>query len=656
MPEYSGTTITPADSVQLPAMNGSTSGNFILSALRTYILASKGQANGLASLDANGKLSAAQIPDLADDVIVVASVSNLPASGVAGKLYIEKEHKGGYIWDDALATPAFVKVFSGETESDLSDLISGLADGTVVPLKATQDSQGNPIHTTYETKADASDLKNALQDTEERLENVEQALSGTVITTNTDSTQKNVKTITSPNSILPYALLNRVGARSVAWNQLMNDFAYNSSVSKSGSTVTVTWNNSAGDTKFGVISQPITAGHVALVSVEIVSISVQNFTKIRFGNGLNTQTSIGKHTFIATPNSNSIALFVDASSFVSGDSFVYKDFNIFDLTAMNEASLTADQFRAKYPASYYPYNAGGIIDVPPTSFLIRGKNLFDQEWELGSLDLSTGEEVPSSNVIRSSNFIRVEPSQTYFFKFPNQTSLLYFYDASKNFLGYYGGFNGNLSYQIPSNCYYLRFITASTTYNNDIQICLNSYSDKNTFHDYVSATIDTSFMANTKYINPSCYDYSENVIVNGEKKRREHIVVKSVNLSEKTYSTDAYGHKYVLIPDIKRPADNWTAIAILHPVYRSIAYGTYVSSTDETACSVDTSGGLHFVTDNPTGILYYALATGDVHTYDDFIPNFPCEDGTTITAITPQTELVNAIDVPSTIAYMTKAS
>ena len=88
MPEYSSTTITPADGVKTPAMNGSTSGNYQLSALRDFILASKGQANGLASLGADGKLTASQLPDLADDVIVATSYATLPSPGIAGKLYI----------------------------------------------------------------------------------------------------------------------------------------------------------------------------------------------------------------------------------------------------------------------------------------------------------------------------------------------------------------------------------------------------------------------------------------------------------------------------------------------------------------------------------------------------------------------------------------
>ena len=157
MPEYSSTTITPADGVKTPAMNGSTSGNYTLSALRDFILASKGQANGLASLDANGKLPSSQLPDLADDVIVVASYASLPATGTAGKLYITADNNKMYRWDPDLTTPDYV-----ELSVDLSAYatIADLQDGTLEPListKAKQDQNGNVIDTTYAKKADLLD-------------------------------------------------------------------------------------------------------------------------------------------------------------------------------------------------------------------------------------------------------------------------------------------------------------------------------------------------------------------------------------------------------------------------------------------------------------------------------------------------------------------
>ena len=214
MPEYSSTTITPADGVQVPSMNGSTSGNFLLSALKSYILAEKGQANGLASLGSDGKLTAAQLPDLADDVIVVASYAVLPAAGTAGKLYITADNNKMYRWDPDLATPDYV-----ELSVDLSAYatIADLQDGTLEPListKARKDQNGNVIDQTYETKADASDLKSAIQGNSARIENLEQE-HGSYQTVNYRGTND------VPPNKAKYALVESIVGKSRAWNQLM---------------------------------------------------------------------------------------------------------------------------------------------------------------------------------------------------------------------------------------------------------------------------------------------------------------------------------------------------------------------------------------------------------------------------------------------------
>jgi hypothetical protein len=48
----------------------------------------KGQANGYASLDSGGKVPASQLPSYVDDIIEVATVAALPATGETGKIYL----------------------------------------------------------------------------------------------------------------------------------------------------------------------------------------------------------------------------------------------------------------------------------------------------------------------------------------------------------------------------------------------------------------------------------------------------------------------------------------------------------------------------------------------------------------------------------------
>ena len=548
MPEYSSTTITPADAVKVPAMNGSTSGNFQLDALRNFILASKGAANGLASLGSDGKLPLAQLPDLADDVLVYSSYATFPATGTAGKIYIAADTNIIYRWDDSLDTPAYVIL--------------------TIDLSA------------YETKAEASELKSAITDTEQRVQNLEQAVSGSLVQTNvlTDPpSMANVRTITNANTILPWALLNRVGARSVAWNQLVDS---------------------------GTSSLTLTNGH------KYVTVINGTATKVD-GTGQSVSVTGGSD-------------------------------NVHDLTMMGLDSLTANQFKALFPASYYPYNAGTIYDLPPTSFEVVGFNKWDENVRLGSYNNSSGQYVASyTDRLCSTNMTKVMPNTTYYFKTTSgivSGNALY-YDSNGNFISSDTSI-GNNTFTTPPNCYYINIALGGsygTTYNNDVCINISQTDASKPLHNgvyqaYQKTTLDTSFTSDYKYVNSSCYDYSENVYVDGVMKRKDNTVVDSISLASLIW-TESGGVYSATVSGMKSNG------AILCDKYEVSVSGTTISITTSSS---------------PTGTLYYEKATPTETINDTPIPNFPVEDGTTITAITPQTELVNAIDVPNTIAYMTK--
>ena len=681
MPEYSSTTITPADAVKVPAMNGSTSGNFQLDALRNFILASKAQANGLASLDANGKLPSSQLPDLADDVLVYASYASFPASGTAGKLYIAGDTNEIYRWDDSLGTPAYVYL-----KVDWTDL----TNGSVTVKKAECDASGNTITSTYETKADANNLKNALetyeatanaeiQNNSQRITNIETALAGTVVQTNIDSTQKNVKTILSADELLPWAILKRVGARSTQFNQLVQNGNFDgtaywnydgASFSQSGNKGIV-----VGDSNYANIykSLPLISGHTYL-AFGTAKASASITIKLYFGTSsrvnIDSKTvTADTTTFFAgvgTYTTQDKVLQFGCESGAGGATVEFSNVMVFDLTAMNEATLTADQFKVKYPASYYPFNAGNIYDVPPLSFLCRGTNQWDEEWELGGYDSSTGQPYTISDRIRTKNPMSVIPNTQYYIVAPNDVKP-FFYDASDNFVGTLSSVH-NTYVTTPSNAVVMRFYVVSAygaTYNHDIMLCLNSVTDK-TYKPANHMTIDTSFMDGTHYVNPNCYDYAENVYVNGILKRKMQTVVENVDLGTLDWtwnstfevyislglSGKANGTKNIICSKYgTNSSNNWSAL---------LDHEISGNSTNATIYIRDSS--INYQTDLVNGKIekldgvyaFYELATLPDPTYGDPIPNFPCEDGSTIMANTPQADIVNAIDVPSTIAYMTQ--
>lgn len=119
-------------------------------------LATKGQASGVAELDASGKVPSAQLPSYVDDVIeCYVTESNgtytlysdqtktTAITGEAGKIYVDVEATidGTYRWSGT----AFVKIGSSVSTAD----------------RAINDGNGNPISTTYMKVADYVDATEA---------------------------------------------------------------------------------------------------------------------------------------------------------------------------------------------------------------------------------------------------------------------------------------------------------------------------------------------------------------------------------------------------------------------------------------------------------------------------------------------------------------
>lgn len=73
-------------------------GNKSLADLGILGSAEKGANNGVATLGADGKVPSSQLPSYVDDVIEVASYSDLPATGETGKIYVTLDTNKTYRW------------------------------------------------------------------------------------------------------------------------------------------------------------------------------------------------------------------------------------------------------------------------------------------------------------------------------------------------------------------------------------------------------------------------------------------------------------------------------------------------------------------------------------------------------------------------------
>lgn len=168
---------------------------------------------------------------------------------------------------------------------------------------------------------------------------------------------------------------------------------------------------------------------------------------------------------------------VNTSSIAIGDSIAFKNMMCIDLTQMfgagNEPS-TVSEFQALFPASYYAYNTGekttvsavngepcweAEVELPTT-----GVNQWDEEWELGAYDVSTGEKKTVTNAVRCKNLIKVTPNTTYYRVAPSSWQIqsygfqYCYYDENMTFLRGGRMYAPNSStFTVPSDAYYMTF-------------------------------------------------------------------------------------------------------------------------------------------------------------------------------------------------------
>lgn len=164
---------------------------------------------------------------------------------------------------------------------------------------------------------------------------------------------------------------------------------------------------------------------------------------------------------------------------------------IVDLTQMfgtdNEPATTDDPritMIEAYLAENPEYNEGEIVSAEVTDVKSVGFNLWDEEWEVGGIDWTTGGNSSETDRIRSKNHIKVNGGTMYYFS-PEYIKYMWFYDAGKNIIQGVSGNDNFIQFQpaihsftTPSNCAYIRFImwtTYGTTYNNDI--CINIFNN-----------------------------------------------------------------------------------------------------------------------------------------------------------------------------------
>lgn len=103
----------------------------------------KGTANGVAELDANGFVPSSQLPSFVDDVQEYNSISDFPAIGESGKIYIDKSNNKTYRWSGSGYVEISPSLALGETEAT-----AYRGDRGKIAYDHSQLTSGNPHNVT----------------------------------------------------------------------------------------------------------------------------------------------------------------------------------------------------------------------------------------------------------------------------------------------------------------------------------------------------------------------------------------------------------------------------------------------------------------------------------------------------------------------------
>lgn len=88
----------------------------------TYMLANlRGAANGVCPLGSDSKIPNSYLPSYVDDVLEYNSLSNFPATGEAGKIYVAKDTNKTYRWSGTQYTEISASIVLGETTGTAYD-------------------------------------------------------------------------------------------------------------------------------------------------------------------------------------------------------------------------------------------------------------------------------------------------------------------------------------------------------------------------------------------------------------------------------------------------------------------------------------------------------------------------------------------------------
>lgn len=312
---------------------------------------------------------------------------------------------------------------------------------------------------------------------------------------------------------------NWIEGGSVAVNQLIPDSYSSESIAYGGGTgtktaTTISLTGTTGTYTYAAFtSRRSLNNHIYLIVFNVDSISSGISSVWCKANNTNNSVVFPANTGIfATVNKSFgadgqyIIGFSVASGSVSGQTMTISKMQEIDLSRMfgqdtaehlatlsNEVAI--DILRPWIDVNvYHPYNAGVLESVNLLKKKTTGLNQWDEVWELGYINETTGLNASSTGRIRGKNYMKALPNTSYCLGYVGTaitgSSLVldaFWYNANKEFIGLSGWKSKNTVVISPAKAAYFRIGMATAygaTYKNDICINISDASHNGTYDSY----------------------------------------------------------------------------------------------------------------------------------------------------------------------------
>ena len=525
--------------------------------------------------------------------------------------------------------------------------ITALIDGTTVAKKAEKDASGNTITTTYATKTELEAEETARSDGDSLLNNRVTSNSNRIANLEEKAGDYSIVqyrgTDAVPTGKAKYGLVKSIVGKTRAWNQIYNwngvENQNNVSATVVNGLITLSGTANATNigTRLGWTDLVVPTGHKVLITKDF-DLPSKSFILDQY-NGF-SYLSVIDRIFTCTAGFLIPQLYtINGTSYdgITGHLYIY------DLTLIfgsgNEPSTVADAL-SQLPAlgEYNAYDAGSLVDTEVSGVEAIGFNRWDEEWEVGDISTAYGTDIPSNDYIRGINYCPCSGLTTYYGKTSSRI-WLYWYDASKNYIGFTSGGFANDTVQSPIGAKFFRLVQAGTSYSNNTCININS-SLNGTYKPYVATS--TLSLPETVTLRSAGSVADELDVESGE------IVRNSIEIDLTTLTQS--GVLWVGENNVAYPYGTNNVIMICsNPKYTRGNWNTIGSVNNEIA--VSTSGMIAIclldTSETPTGkivIRRYEPTTESI----DHIPDntIYTEGGGTIDTIQTQTPIIdNCLDV-----------